>query len=80
MMVIMTLLQHHMKIWVFHSTNFFISKIKDLQTNAIMSLQAQNPFGLSPDTSYAGIIIHSELADFRWRWRFRYNYIWFIWE
>ena len=56
MMVIMTLLQLHMKIWVVHNTNFYISKIKAL-SNAIMSLQAQNPFGLSPDTSYAGIII-----------------------
>ena len=28
-----------------------------------MSLQAQNPFGLSPDTSYAGIIINSEIVD-----------------
>ena len=28
-----------------------------------MSLQAQNPFGLSPDTSYVGILINSEMID-----------------
>ena len=42
---------------------FLYQQNKGSSTNAIMSLQAQNPFGLSPDTSYAGIIIHSELAD-----------------
>ncbi|MFL2573885.1 MAG: T9SS type A sorting domain-containing protein [Flavobacteriales bacterium] len=42
---------------------FLYQQNKGSATNAIMSLQAQNPFGLSPDTSYAGIIIHSELAD-----------------
>ena len=40
---------------------FLYQQNKGSSTNAIMSLQAQNPFGLSPDTSYAGIIIHSEL-------------------
>ena len=29
----------------------------------LMSLQAQNPFGLSPDTSYVGILINSEMID-----------------
>jgi len=42
---------------------FLYQQNKGSSTNAIMSLQAQNPFGLSPDTSYAGIIINSEIVD-----------------
>lgn len=42
---------------------FLYQQNKGSATNAIMSLQAQNPFGLSPDTSYAGIIINSEIVD-----------------
>ena len=42
---------------------FLYQQNKGSSTNPIMSLQAQNPFGLSPDTSYAGIIINSEIVD-----------------
>jgi hypothetical protein len=42
---------------------FLYQQNKGTTTNPIMSLQAQNPFGLSPDTSYAGILINSEMID-----------------
>tara|TARA_B110000483_G_scaffold225077_1_gene284428 strand:- start:171 stop:830 length:660 start_codon:yes stop_codon:yes gene_type:complete len=42
---------------------FLYQQNKGTATNPIMSLQAQNPFGLSPDTSYAGILINSEMID-----------------
>ncbi|MDG2139236.1 MAG: FG-GAP-like repeat-containing protein [Flavobacteriales bacterium] len=42
---------------------FLYQQNKGSATNPIMSLQAQNPFGLSPDTSYLGIIINSEMID-----------------
>ena len=42
---------------------FLYQQNKGSSTNPIMSLQAQNPFGLSPDTSYAGFIINSEMID-----------------
>jgi hypothetical protein len=42
---------------------FLYQQNKGSTTSPIMSLQAQNPFGLSPDTSYAGIIINSEMID-----------------
>ena len=42
---------------------FLYQQNKGSATNPIMSLQAQNPFGLSPDTSYAGILINSEMVD-----------------
>ena len=42
---------------------FLYQQNKGSTTSPIMSLQVQNPFGLSPDTSYAGIIINSEMID-----------------
>jgi hypothetical protein len=42
---------------------FLYQQNKGSSTNPIMSLQAQNPFGLSPDTSYAGFLINSEMID-----------------
>ena len=36
---------------------------KGSTTNPMLSFQTTNPFGLTPDTSYAGIIINSEMVD-----------------
>ena len=36
---------------------------KGSTTNPMLSFQTTNPFGLTPDTSYAGIIINSEMID-----------------
>ena len=43
--------------------DFLYQQNKGSATNPVMSLQAQNPFGLSPDTSYVGILINSEMID-----------------
>ena len=43
--------------------DFLYQQNKGSATNPVMSLQAQNPFGLSPDTSYVGIFVNSEMID-----------------
>jgi hypothetical protein len=43
--------------------DFLYQQNKGSATNPVMSLQAQNPFGLSPDTSYVGILVNSEMID-----------------
>jgi hypothetical protein len=43
--------------------DFLYQQNKGSATNPVMSLQAQNPFGLIPDTSYVGILINSEMID-----------------
>ena len=43
--------------------DFLYQQNKGSATNPVMSLQAQNPFGLSPDKSYVGILVNSEMID-----------------
>ena len=43
--------------------DFLYQQNKGSATNPVMSLQAQNPFGLIPDTSFVGILINSEMID-----------------
>ena len=42
---------------------FLYQQNKGSATNPIMSLQTQNPFGLSPDTSFVGDVVNSEMID-----------------